>query len=133
MRLANIECKCGNDDFYLEQRGKNNAIICNRCGAWVKWASKTEVVLFDKQEEDELPRMSFGKAFNMINNPYSKNKNIGIRLPHWKEDVVVRINFPNTQSEMTEPYLYVSSRFGCSVWTPTQAELFSKKWVVVHR
>ena len=88
------------------------------------------IVVDDYAAEEEV-RMSFGRAFNFINNPVTKDK-MGMRLPHWKEDVVVRIQFPDENSKMTAPYLYVESRFGRVAWIPTQIELFSKDWVVVY-
>lgn len=132
MKLDNVKCNCGHDDFYLEPRGNNKAVICLKCRAWVKWASKSEAKLFDKNEEEQMPRMSFGKAFNLINNPCCDSGIMGMRLPHWKEDVIVKIQFPDAESKMTAPYLYVSSRFGNVPWLPTQIELFSKEWIVVH-
>ena len=75
--------------------------------------------------------MSFGRAFNFINNPVTKDR-MGMRLPHWKEDVVIRIQFPDENSKMTAPYLYVESRFGRVPWIPTQIELFSRDWIIVY-
>lgn len=75
--------------------------------------------------------MTFGKAFDLINN---KNRKIqlGMRLPNWSEDVVIRIQYPDDYSKMTAPYLYVQSRFGCVPWKETMIELFSDKWQVVE-
>ena len=56
---------------------------------------------------------------------------LGMRLPKWSEDVVIRIQDATDESEMTAPYLYVESRFGKVPWKETMIELFSKDWVVV--
>lgn len=57
---------------------------------------------------------------------------MGIRLPHWSKDVVVRAQFPDKDSKMTAPYLYVESRYGKVPWKETMIELFSDKWVIVE-
>lgn len=76
--------------------------------------------------------LRFGEAFDYINK-VSKNNIIkyGIRLPAWKEDVVVRIQYPDKNSKMTAPYLYVESRFGRVPWKETMIELFSEEWQIV--
>lgn len=52
----------------------------------------------------------------------------GIRLKKWKEDVFIKIQFPDVNSKMTAPYFYVTSRFGLVPWNPTQIELLSTEW-----
>ncbi len=54
----------------------------------------------------------------------------GIRLPSWSEDVIIRAQYPDENSKMTAPYLYVESRFGKVPWKETFIELFSDKWVI---
>ena len=73
--------------------------------------------------------LSFGKAFDTIR---MDTENLGMRLPSWKEDVVVRIQMPDANSKMTAPYLYVESRFGRVPWKETMIELFSIEWTVVE-
>lgn len=73
--------------------------------------------------------MTFGKALDLIN---YKNKSLAMRLPQWKEDVKIMVQFPDEHSKMTAPYLYVESRFGCVPWIPTQIELLSDSWEVVN-
>lgn len=51
-----------------------------------------------------------------------------VRLPHWKEDVRIKLQVPDEGSKMTHAYLYVESRFGCVPWIPTQVELLSTEW-----
>ena len=73
--------------------------------------------------------MTFGKALDLINN---KDKFLAMRLPQWKEDVKIMVQFPDEHSKMTAPYLYVESRFGCVPWIPTQIELLSENWEVIN-
>lgn len=73
--------------------------------------------------------LSFGKAFDTIR---MDTENLGMRLPSWKEDVIVRVQMPDANSKMTAPYLYVESRFGRVPWKETMIELFSKEWGVVE-
>ena len=69
--------------------------------------------------------MDFGKAFQKV------KKGHGMRLPSWRDDVVVWAQFPDDGSKMTAPYLYVESRFGFVPWKETMIELFSNDWIVV--
>lgn len=69
--------------------------------------------------------MSFGRAFEELYN------GDGMRLPTWKDDVIIRMQRPDEHSKMTVPYLYVQSRFGRVPWIPTTIELFSEDWEVV--
>ena len=73
--------------------------------------------------------LSFGLAFDMVR---MDTENLGMRLPSWKEDVVVRIQMADANSKMTAPYLYVESRFGRVPWKETMIELFSIEWTVVE-
>lgn len=70
--------------------------------------------------------MNFGEAFEQV------KKGKGMRLPQWKEDVVIRAQFPDEHSKMTAPYLYVESRFGRVPWKETMIELFAENWEVVE-
>ena len=70
---------------------------------------------------------SFGKAFDTI----KETKTMGMRLPTWSEDVVIRVQHPNNKSKMTAPYLYVESRYGRVPWKETMIEMFSNEWQIV--
>ena len=70
--------------------------------------------------------LNFGLALEAM------KKGIGARLPQWKEDVVIRAQFPDACSKMTAPYLYVESRFGRVPWKETMIELFSDQWQIVE-
>lgn len=72
--------------------------------------------------------LSFGRAFDSVqDNPDTR----GMRLPSWKEDVIIRCQMPDENSKMTAPYLYVESRFGRVPWKETMIEMFSKEWQLV--
>ena len=73
--------------------------------------------------------LSFGRALDSVqDNPDTR----GMRLPSWKEDVIIRCQMPDENSKMTAPYLYVESRFGRVPWKETMIELFSIEWTVVE-
>ena len=69
--------------------------------------------------------MNFGAAFEAV-----KHKGAGMRLPHWKPDVIVRAQYPDEHSKNTAPYLYVESRHGRVPWKETMVELFSEEWEI---
>ena len=71
--------------------------------------------------------VSFGKALDEV---IENGK--GMRLPSWSPEVVIRAQFPDANSKMTAPYLYVESRFGMVPWKETMIELFSKEWIIVE-
>ena len=35
--------KCGCNDYKLETRGTQTALLCKRCGMWHKWVDKNEL------------------------------------------------------------------------------------------
>ena len=73
--------------------------------------------------------LSFGRALDSVqDNPDTR----GMRLPSWKEDVIIKCQMPDENSKMTAPYLYVESRFGRVPWKETMIELFSIEWTVVE-
>ena len=69
--------------------------------------------------------MNFGDAFEQVK--------IGkaMYLPQWSPEVRIKAQFPDKNSKMTAPYLYVESRFGMVPWKETMIELFSEDWKVV--
>lgn len=81
-----------------------------------------------KKTEVEQPAggVSFGTALEAM------KKGKGVRLPHWKPDVVIRAQYPDEHSKMTAPYLYVESRYGRVPWKETMIELFSEDWEIVE-
>ena len=89
---------------------------------------KTHLLAINQKGDDI---MNFGEAFEEVKNGR------GMRLPAWKKDVIIRSQFPDEHSKMTEhnkmtaPYLYVESRFGKVPWKETMIELFSEDWQVV--
>lgn len=69
--------------------------------------------------------MTFGEAFEHV------KLGEGMRLPKWSDDVVIRAQYPDENSKMTAPYLYVESRYGRVPWKETMIELFSEDWEIV--
>ena len=52
--------------------------------------------------------LSFGRALDSVqDNPDTR----GMRLPSWKEDVIIKCQMPDENSKMTAPYLYVSKKW----------------------
>jgi hypothetical protein len=73
----------------------------------------------------EATGMTFGGAFERV------KQGMGMRLPKWSPDVVIRAQYPDEHSKITAPYLYVESRFGKVPWKETMIELFSNDWEIV--
>lgn len=72
--------------------------------------------------------LSFGRVLDSVqDNPDTR----GMRLPSWKEDVIIKCQMPDENSKMTAPYLYVESRFCRVPWKETMIEMFSKEWQLV--
>lgn len=40
-------CKCGSSEFVGLVKGRQAAMICAKCGAWLKWADKKEKRLLE--------------------------------------------------------------------------------------
>ena len=76
-------------------------------------------------QEDVHKGKTFGCVLGALKN------GMRARLPHWHEDVCVKLQVPDENSKMTAPYLYVQSRFRCVPWLPTQIELLSEEWEVI--
>ena len=80
--------------------------------------------------------LRFGEAFDMlckfVEEKEQNSLYYGMRLPSWKEDVIIKIQIPDKYSKMTAPYLYVESRYGRVPWKETMIELFAKNWEIVR-
>lgn len=46
--------KCGSKDFYLEIKGNNTGLYCNKCGKWIKWLSKDEIRVFEFYKNNKV-------------------------------------------------------------------------------
>jgi hypothetical protein len=49
-----MKCKCGNDEKFFLQNGQANnqvGLYCDRCGKWLKWASKDDKNIYNYKEE----------------------------------------------------------------------------------
>ena len=82
-------------------------------------------VILNVEEIKEVMQMNFGKAFEEV------KKGKAMRLPQWSKDVMIKAQFPDENSKMTAPYLYVESRYGRVPWKETMIELFSEEWEVI--
>lgn len=38
-----MKCKCGNESFFIKENGTHIGLYCDKCGKWVKWATRDEV------------------------------------------------------------------------------------------
>lgn len=70
--------------------------------------------------------LSFGTALEAL------KAGCAVRLPHWSEDVAIRLQRPDEGSKMTHPYLYVESRYGNVPWKETFVELLSENWMLAY-
>ena len=79
--------------------------------------------------------MDFGSAINHVQTATlakeQNNNPKGFRLPNWQPDVIIRVQKPDENSKMTEPYFYVDSIHGRFPWIPNMIEMFSNKWELV--
>ena len=69
--------------------------------------------------------MNFGQALEEV------KKGKSMRLPEWSDDVLIKAQYPDDNSKMTAPYLYVESRYGKVPWKETMIELFNDNWETV--
>lgn len=72
--------------------------------------------------------MRFGEALDIVIDNAGRK---GMRLPAWKEDVVIKLFVPRKNSAMTAPFLYVDSRYGRVPWKETVIEMFAEDWEIV--
>ncbi len=70
--------------------------------------------------------MNFGQAFEEV------KKGEAMRLTSWSDDVSIKAQYPDENSKMTAPYLYVDSAKGKVPWKETMIELFSNDWEVIN-
>jgi hypothetical protein len=56
-------------------------------------------------------------------------RGISVRRKAWQPDVKICTQFPDENSKMTAPYLYVESRFGRVPWKETMIEMFNEDWM----
>ena len=72
--------------------------------------------------------LGFGEAFEIIKN----NPELGMRLPYWDEDEVVRVQNPDTHSKMSYPYLYMAISCENFPYIPCYEDIFSDDWEIVE-
>lgn len=96
-------------------------------------------VIYEDSYKSKSPVNVFENAYFPVNKlPFAyalyavqTGKAVGMRLPNWLEDVVIKLQTPHENSDMTHPYLYAESRFGCVPWKETVVEMFSQNWQLV--
>lgn len=71
-----------------------------------------------------MNNLNFGQALEAM------KKGKSARLPSWQQDVRIQAQYPDADSKMTAPYLYVFSRFGMVPWKETMIELFAENWTI---
>ena len=48
-----ITCnKCGIVNGFIEEKGAQTGLYCNKCGKWIKWLTKDEIRLFNFNNTD---------------------------------------------------------------------------------
>lgn len=77
-----------------------------------------------KEKENPKKNMSFEDALHAMKNGKF------VRLPFWSPEVRIGAQYPDDNSKMTHPYLYVISRKGCVPWKETYPEMFSTEWEI---
>lgn len=70
-----MQCKCGNNTFFTEQKGKQVGIYCKECGKWQKWATKDEArkIDFSNKSNDELTQVVVDHFESELKNNFIKN------------------------------------------------------------
>lgn len=48
MKLFSCE-KCGSADVFIKKSGNQTGLYCGDCGKWIKWLSKDEIRLAERQ------------------------------------------------------------------------------------
>lgn len=121
--------------------GKGNFVITNDPAEVLRNYPSAENgyrVRYPDGYESWSPKAAFEEAYRSTDGVNfglaleAMKKGMGARLPHWKPDVVIRVQYPDEHSKMTAPYLYVESRYGRVPWKETMIELFSDDWVIVE-
>ena len=52
MKIKNLKCSCGRDDFFASKEGNHTGLYCSYCGKWLKWANKEEKRLIKENVSD---------------------------------------------------------------------------------
>jgi hypothetical protein len=117
------KCAAANLTFVPDDDDEREGYMVIYEDGYVSWSPKDT---FEKAYRKN-GNLTFGMAFDAIKNKLFD----GMRLPQWKSDVIIKVQFPDENSKMTAPYLYVESRFGRVPWKETMIELFSENWEVV--
>ena len=72
--------------------------------------------------------LRFGEAFEYIR----LVDGAVMRRSHWESAGVVKVQFPDEHSKMSEPYLYIESPHGNVPYIASMVELFAVDWETVE-
>lgn len=50
--------KCGHHKYYLQEKGNNTGVYCDKCCSWVTWIGKKDIAYFERQAERFLKPVS---------------------------------------------------------------------------
>ena len=92
--------------------------------------TKYGVYAVKNDEFNHLVGLRFTEAFDIISKIENANGGKIMRLPNWGKDVYIACQWPDENSKMTHPYLYVTSRYGKCPWKETFPEMFAANWEV---
>lgn len=49
-----FECKCGSKEIFIKENGNNKGLYCAECGKWIRWLSKDDLRLAQRQIEQSI-------------------------------------------------------------------------------
>lgn len=50
--MEKFKCpKCGSVDVFAEKSGNHTGLYCGSCGKWIKWLTKAEIRLLNRQKK----------------------------------------------------------------------------------
>lgn len=73
---------------------------------------------------ENTDKFGFDKAIKYL------KEGLKVRREIWSDDVFIEAQFPDENSKMTAPYLYVHSRYGNVPWKETMIEIFAEDWEI---
>lgn len=59
-----ITCnKCGIVNGFIEEKGTQVGLYCNKCGKWIKWLTKDETRLFKRNEAQKINENGYNYGY----------------------------------------------------------------------
>lgn len=72
MKIKDYKCKCGSDEFFMNTKGNQTGIYCDKCGKWLKWADHDEKnLLFKVDFLSVIPNNATNGDVIKVTFPYS--------------------------------------------------------------